>query len=182
MGKTLVTHPGYTCGAADTPECHPDITGKVNAPDGTLCSCDPSNEGYHEEEAKWKAHTGTTQSTYISAPEVSEITKVVVTTDAQANDPWQPGFIKINMNNFQDGLGNGVYYLDTQGNKIDAGTPLTFETDVTDDYGDKPKMSKKSSHKYGIIKCHAAACEESLDKMMAKAASKEEYEASRAKK
>lgn len=27
--KTLVTHPGYACGAASDPECFPDIKGAV---------------------------------------------------------------------------------------------------------------------------------------------------------
>ena len=27
--KTLVTHPGYQCGAASDPECFPDITGAL---------------------------------------------------------------------------------------------------------------------------------------------------------
>ena len=33
--KTLVTHPGYACGAASDPECFPDIKGALAS--GSIC-------------------------------------------------------------------------------------------------------------------------------------------------
>jgi len=164
--QELVTHPGYECAAAKDPDCYPDITGKVQASAATVCACDPSNAGYNEEDAKWQPHSGITQSKYIKAPEVDEITKVVLTGDNEANDKWHPGFLKINMNDFKDGLGNGIYYMDLGGKKVDKNDPITMKSDATDASGEGLKMENLASHKYGIIKCEAASCEEKMDKMM----------------
>merc|ERR1719389_888515 len=82
--KTLVTHPGYACGAASDPECFPDITGKVKA-DGDAsakCACDPSKAGYDEAAAKWHPFAGTVQHFYLKAADVGEITEVIITGDA----------------------------------------------------------------------------------------------------
>merc|ERR1712072_1623562 len=37
--QTLVTHPGYQCGAASDPECFPDITGTVLADGDASAKC-----------------------------------------------------------------------------------------------------------------------------------------------
>merc|ERR1711959_233060 len=170
--KTLVTHPGYTCGAASDPECFPDITGAVLA-DGDAsakCACDPAKAGYDEAAAKWSPFAGTVQHFYLKAADVGEVTEVVVEGDAATSDSWTPGFLKINMNDMETGVGNGIYYMDI-GKKINKDKPLTLKSGATDAYGEQIKMDKTSSHKYGIIKCEAASCEEKMEKMMSAAAS-----------
>merc|ERR1712023_618883 len=136
--KTLVTHPGYACGAASDPECFPDITGKV-------------------------------QHFYLKAKDVGEIAEVKITSDAAASDSWTPGFLKINMNDMETGVGNGIYYMDI-GKKINKDAPMEKKASATDSDGEKLKMEKRASHKYGIIKCEAGACEKEMEKMMASAA------------
>merc|ERR1712028_228636 len=91
-------------------------------------------------------------------------TKVTVTSDG--TDSWKPGFLKINMNSAETGLGNGIYYMDI-GKKIDSNLPFEVSTDAVDSNGEKIDMTRKSSHKYGIIKCEASACEEEMEKKMA---------------
>merc|ERR1712159_759590 len=153
--KTLVTHPGYACGAARDPECFPDIKGKVKADDdaSAKCACDPSKSDYSEVDAKWAPVPGKVQHFYLKAKDVGEIAEVKITSDAAASDSWTPGFLKINMNDMETGVGNGIYYMDI-GKKINKDAP----------------MEKKASHKYGIIKCEASACEKEMEKMMTFAA------------
>merc|ERR1712072_1027406 len=57
--QTLVTHPGYQCGAASDPECFPDITGAVLAA------------------AKWKPFAGTVQHYFLKATAVGEVGEVI---------------------------------------------------------------------------------------------------------
>merc|ERR1711959_871165 len=152
--KTLVTHPGYQCGAASDPECFPDITGAVLA-DGDAsakCACDPSKDGYDEAAAKWKPFAGTVQHFFLKAADVGEIKEVVLSGDSNTDD-------------METGVGNGIYYMDI-GREINKDKPLTLKAGATDAYGEAIKMEKMSSHKYGIIKCEAAACEEKMEKLM----------------
>merc|ERR1711907_13110 len=169
--QTLVTHPGYQCGAASDPECFPNIQGKVLADDDASlkCACDPSKDGYDEAAAKWRPFAGTTQHYYLKGTDVGEITEVVIAGDSNANDSWSPGFLKINMNDMETGVGNGIYYMDI-GKKINKDKPLTLKAGATDAYGEKIKMEKLSSHQYGIIKCEAGACEKKMEKLMGNAA------------
>merc|ERR1712072_92715 len=169
--QTLVTHPGYSCGAASDPECFPDITGKVLADDdaSAKCACDPAKDGYDEKAAKWRPFAGTVQHFYLKAADVGEVKEVVVEGDAATSDSWTPGFLKINMNDMETGVGNGIYYMD-MGKAINKDKPLTLKAGATDAYGEQIKMSKMSSHKYGIIKCEAAACMKKMEKMMSAAA------------
>merc|ERR1711907_520950 len=147
--KTLVTHPGYACGAASDPECFPDIKGKVKADDdaSAKCACDPSKSDYSEEDAKWAPIPGKVQHFYLKAKDVGEIAEVKITSDAAASDSWTPGFLKINMD-----------------------APMEKKASATDSDGEKLKMEKRASHKYGIIKCEASACEKEMERMMASAA------------
>jgi hypothetical protein len=171
----LVTHPGYACGAASDPECFPDITGTVLAADDASanCKCNPNladgsgaDPNYDEAAAKWAPIPGKIQKGYVKAADVGEITKVEITGDGvETSNSWTPGFLKINMNDMETGVGNGIYYMDI-GKKINKDKPLTLEAGATDAYGEQIKMDKLSSHKYGIIKCEAAACEEKMEKMM----------------
>merc|ERR1711981_405597 len=99
--KTLVTHPGYQCGAASDPECFPDITGAVLA-DGDAsakCACDPSKDGYDEAAAKWKPFAGTVQHYFLKATDVGEVGEVILSGDSNTDDSWTPGFLKIKMEN-----------------------------------------------------------------------------------
>merc|ERR1711959_94887 len=165
--KSLVTHPGYQCGAASDPECFPDITGAVLA-DGDAsakCACDPSKDGYDEAAAKWKPFAGTVQHYFLKATDVGEVGEVVLSGDSNTDDSWTPGFLKINMNDMETGVGNGIYYMDI-GKEINKDKTLTLKAGATDAYGEAIKMEKMSSHKYGIIKCEAAACEEKMEKLM----------------
>merc|ERR1711934_545347 len=148
--ETLVTHPGYQCGAASDPECFPDITGAVLA-DGDAsakCACDPSKDGYDEAAAKWKPFAGTVQHYFLKATDVGEVGEVILSGDSNTDDSWTPGFLKINMNDMETGVGNGIYYMDI---------------------GKKIKMENKASHQYGIVKCEAASCEKKMEKMMSSA-------------
>merc|ERR1711959_547335 len=149
--KTLVTHPGYQCGAASDPECFPDITGAVLA-DGDAsakCACDPSKDGYDEAAAKWKPFAGTVQHYFLKATDVGEVGEVILSGDSNTDDSWTPGFLKINMNDMETGVGNGIYYMDI---------------------GKKINKDNKASHQYGIIKCEAASCEKKMEQMMSSAA------------
>merc|ERR1719247_2252606 len=101
--KTLVTHPGYQCGAASDPECFPDITGAVLA-DG-------------DASAKWEPFAGTVQHYFLKATDVGEVGEVILSGDSNTDDSWTPGFLKINMNDMETGVGNGIYYMDI-GKKI----------------------------------------------------------------
>jgi hypothetical protein len=168
--QTLITHPGYSCGAASDPECFPDITGKVLADDdaSAKCACDPVKAGYDEKAAKWRPFAGTVQHFFLKGTDVGEVKEVVVEGDAAASDSWTPGFLKINMNDMETGVGNGIYYMDI-GKKINKDKPLTLKAGATDAYGEAIKMEKQSSHKYGIIKCEAGACMKKMEKMMAAA-------------
>merc|ERR1711977_406527 len=169
--KTLVTHPGYQCGAASDPECFPDITGTVLA-DGDAsakCACDPAKDGYDEAAAKWRPFAGTVQHFFLKAADVGEVGEVVVTSDAETTDSWTPGFLKINMNDMETGVGNGIYYMDI-GKKINKDKTLTLKAGATDTYGEQIKMENKASHQYGIIKCEAASCEKKMEQMMSSAA------------
>jgi len=169
--KTLVTHPGYACGAASDPECFPDIKGKVKADDdaSAKCACDPSKSDYSEVDAKWAPVPGKVQHFYLKAKDVGEIAEVKITSDAAASDSWTPGFLKINMNDMETGVGNGIYYMDI-GKKINKDAPMEKKASATDSDGEKLKMEKRASHKYGIIKCEASACEKEMEKMMTFAA------------
>jgi len=165
--QVLVSHPGYSCGAAADAACAVDITGnRVADGDASIeCNCDPAADGYDEAAAKWSIpSSGASQSMYLNAVDVVEITKVTVTSDG--TDSWKPGFLKINMNSAETGLGNGIYYMDI-GKKIDSNLPFEVSTDAVDSNGEKIDMTRKSSHKYGIIKCEASACEEEMEKKMA---------------
>jgi len=164
--KTFVTHPGYSCGAASDPECYPGVDGKVIADDDSTCACDPSVSGYDEEDAKWSPRPGVTQHFFLEAANVGEITEVIVTGDSAVADGWTPASLKINMNSRETGLGNGVYYMDI-GKQIDTDNSLTLKSGATDSDGQKISMENMPSHKYGIIKCEAAACEEAVEKKMA---------------
>merc|ERR1712025_15486 len=147
--KTLVTHPGYQCGAASDPECFPDITGAVLA-DGDAsakCACDPSKDGYDEAAAKWKPFAGTVQHYFLKATDVGEVGEVILSGDSNTDDSWTPGFMKINKDK-----------------------TLTLKAGATDSYGEKIKMENKASHQYGIIKCEAASCEKKMEQMMSSAA------------
>merc|ERR1711985_188811 len=147
--KTLVTHPGYQCGAASDPECFPDITGAVLA-DGDAsakCACDPSKDGYDEAAAKWKPFAGTVQHYFLKATDVGEVGEVILSGDSNTDDSWTPGFLKINKDK-----------------------TLTLKAGATDSYGEKIKMENKASHQYGIIKCEAASCEKKMEQMMSSAA------------
>jgi len=169
--KTLVTHPGYQCGAASDPECFPDITGAVLA-DGDAsakCACDPSKDGYDEAAAKWKPFAGTVQHYFLKATDVGEVGEVILSGDSNTDDSWTPGFLKINMNDMETGVGNGIYYMDI-GKKINKDKTLTLKAGATDSYGEKIKMENKASHQYGIIKCEAASCEKKMEQMMSSAA------------
>ena len=169
--KTLVTHPGYQCGAASDPECFPDITGAVLA-DGDAsakCACDPSKDGYDEAAAKWKPFAGTVQHYFLKATDVGEVGEVILSGDSNTDDSWTPGFLKINMNDMETGVGNGIYYMDI-GKKINKDKTLTMKAGATDSYGEKIKMENKASHQYGIIKCEAASCEKKMEQMMSSAA------------
>jgi len=166
--KKLVSHPGYNCGAASDPACFPDITGKVLADDDASmdCGCDPSNEAYDEVAAKWHpAGAGSVEHFYLKAVDVVTISKVTITGDAASSDSWTPGFLKINMNDMQSGLGNGIFYMDI-GKKINKDKPYIAEIGQTDAYGDKATMARKSTHNYGILQCEAAACEKEMDAKM----------------
>jgi hypothetical protein len=166
--KDLVSHPGYNCGAASDPACFPDITGKVLADDDASmdCGCDPSNEAYDEVAAKWHpAGAGSVEHFYLKAVDVVTISKVTITGDAASSDSWTPGFLKINMNDMQSGLGNGIFYMDI-GKKINKEKPYIAEIGQTDTNGDKATMARKSTHNYGILQCEAAACEEKMDAKM----------------
>merc|ERR1711981_303885 len=177
--KTLVTHPGYACGAASDPECFPDITGTVLAADDASanCKCNPNladgsgaDPNYDEAAAKWAPIPGKIQKGYVKAADVGEITKVEITGDGvETSNSWTPGFLKINMNDMETGVGNGIYYMDI-GKKINKDKTLTMKAGATDSYGEKIKMENKASHQYGIIKCEAASCEEKMEKMMSQAA------------
>jgi len=169
--QTLVTHPGYTCGAASDPECFPNLQGKILADEdaSAKCACDPAKDDYDEGAAKWKPFAGTVQHYYLKAVDVGEVGEVIVSGDSNTDDSWSPGFLKINMNDMETGVGNGIYYMDI-GKKINKDKPLTLKAGATDAYGDKIKMDKLSSHKYGIIKCEAAACEKKMEKLMSSAA------------
>merc|ERR1719450_1113148 len=148
--KTLVTHPGYACGAASDPECFPDIKGKVKADDdaSAKCACDPSKSDYSEVDAKWAPVPGKVQHFYLKAKDVGEIAEVKITSDAAASDSWTPGFLKINMNDMETGVGNGIYYMDI-GKKINKDAPMEKKASATDSDGEKLKMEKRASHKYG---------------------------------
>merc|ERR1719359_773534 len=152
--KTLVTHPGYQCGAASDPECFPDITGAVLA-DGDAsakCAFDPSKDGYDEAAAKWKPFAGTVQHYFLKATDVGEVGEVILSGDSNTDDSWTPGFLKINMNDMETGVGNGIYYMDI-GKKINKDKTLTMKAGATDSYGEKIKMENKASHQYGISEC-----------------------------
>merc|ERR1712086_779846 len=141
--------------------CMPGIDGKVTTDDdGDLkCACDPSASDYNEDDAKWNAMPGKTQHAFIKAADVGELTAVKITTDAPVTDGWTPLWLKINMNDMASGLGNGIYYMDI-GKQIDSANEFKEETGKTDDDGNKVKMADRATHKYGIIKCEAASCEE----------------------
>jgi hypothetical protein len=165
--QRMVTHPGYSCGAAADAACAMDITGTRIADDDASieCNCDPTSADYDEEAAKWTIpSSGTVQSMFLKAADVKEITKVTLTSDG--TDNWKPGFLKINMNSAETGLGNGIYYMDI-GRKINSGSPYEIESGAVDSNGESVDMTRPSSHKYGIIKCEATACEEEMEKKMA---------------
>ena len=109
---------------------------------------------------------GQTQHFYLKAADVDEITEVIITGDSEKSDGWTPAYLKINMNDMESGLGNGIYYMDI-GKQIDKDHTATIKAGATDTYGEKIKMENFASHKYGIIKCEAAACEEKMEKAMA---------------
>jgi hypothetical protein len=166
--QELVTHPGYSCGAKSDAECMPGIDGLVTTDDDgdRKCACDPSASDYNEDDAKWNAMPGKTQHAFIKAADVGELTQVKITTDAAVTDGWTPLWLKINMNDMASGLGNGIYYMDI-GKQIDSANAFSEETGKTDDDGNKVKMADSedldaigATHKYGIIKCEAASCEE----------------------
>merc|ERR1711865_756563 len=145
-----------------------DITGKVLADDDASmdCGCDPSNEAYDEVAAKWHpAGAGSVEHFYLKAVDVVTISKVTITGDAASSDSWTPGFLKVNMNDMQSGLGNGIFYMDI-GKKINKDKPYIAEIGKKDAYGDKATMARKSTHNYGILQCEAAACEEKMDAKM----------------
>jgi len=171
----FVTHPGYSCGAKSDPECFPDITGRIGADDDASieCGCDPEKDGYDEVAAKWKpVGSGVVQHFYLKAGDVTSIKKVKITgADVATTDSWTPGFLKINMNDMESGLGNGIYYMDI-GKKINKEKPYKAKIDQVDAYGEKAEMARKSTHQYGILKCEAAACEEEMDAKMKMAAMK----------
>eukprot|EP00658_Telonema_sp_P-2_P024849 TRINITY_DN19_c0_g1_i2.p1 TRINITY_DN19_c0_g1~~TRINITY_DN19_c0_g1_i2.p1 ORF type:complete len:250 (-),score=77.71 TRINITY_DN19_c0_g1_i2:345-1094(-) len=151
----LVTHPGYSCKAAQAAECFADIKGVVKATDSTKCNCDPSKSGYSESAAQWEPLTGRVQHTYVSAPNVGQITKVEVTTTS--SDSWVPEFIKVNTNSIETGNGNGIYYMDVN-KAINSGATFTATTTATDSNGVQVNMDDKASHRYGIVKCENAVC------------------------
>lgn len=116
--------------------------------------------------AKWHpAGAGSVEHFYLKAVDVVTISKVTITGDAASSDSWTPGFLKINMNDMQSGLGNGIFYMDI-GKKINKDKPYIAEIGQTDAYGDKATMARKSTHNYGILQCEAAACEKEMDAKM----------------
>lgn len=139
----------------------PGIDGLVTTDDDgdRTCACDPAASDYNEDDAKWRAMPGKTQHAFIKAADVGELTKVDITTDAAVTDGWTPSFVKINMNDMASGLGNGIYYMDI-GKQIDSANAFSEESDAQDADGSKISMERKSSHKYGIVKCEATSCEE----------------------
>jgi len=175
---TFVSHPGYECGAVSDPECLPGIDGKpgkVLRKDPAACKCSPFNkrgravDGYNEDDAKWVPIPGKVQHTTVLSKDVGEIYMVQIKQIGDAttvDDKWTPAWLKVNTNDIQTGLGNGVYYMDI-GKKIGQeedsdGNDGMYKalTDEEDSDGNKVKMENFASHKYGIIKCEASSCEE----------------------
>jgi len=176
---TFVSHPGYQCGALSDPECLPGIDGKPKNPSGAedpaACKCSPFNrrgaavDGYNEDDAKWSPISGKVQHATVKSKDVGEVFKVQIQQIDDAttvDDTWTPAWLKVNTNDMQTGLGNGVYYLDigkTIGQKTTDGMYEAL-TDQVDSDGNKVTMESFASHKYGIIKCEASSCEEEMDR------------------
>merc|ERR1712146_380025 len=136
--------------------------------DTANCFCDPSNAQYNEEDAKWRVKTQMKQHINIKAADVGEITQVTVTGDNEATDSWTPSFFKINTNTQEDGVGNGIFYIEA-GGKINKDSSLTKQSAPPDGAGGtlNPQMADPATHGWGIIRCQAAVCEKRMEARLA---------------
>lgn len=86
-----------------------------------------------------------THRAQIYAADVGSIQEIQVQLDGDG-DAWKPSFLKVNANNPDTGIGNGVYYVAPKGEEVQPGK--TFKTGVNG-----VKLSR----------CQAQVCERRMD-------------------
>lgn len=154
----LVSHPGYKCGADDSPRCYTNEHGVVPTAESrgsATCPCDVNLEDYKEEDAKWIKDAGAHRQVNLVAPDVGEVQEVKITTDSA--EKWKLQGLKINTNSLETGTGAGIFYI--AGAIIDAKQPLEAKLSSTTTAGDDMGSVEVGDGCTKDADCKSGACD-----------------------
>jgi len=114
-----------------------------------------------KDDGSYMPGVGMIQTARIHAKDVGRVQKIKIEGDSK--DAWQPGWIKVNSNDYHSGRGNGIYYGPIH-EQVSLGEPLRMgiKSYAPEEEGaDGHEPANQHPDEIPLYKCEAAFCRKS---------------------